>query len=137
MNIECLMYRKQELTWEVNCDAGLLDKRILTMMLLTAAENAIKHGFIPGRPFHISVDVQMKGQLLSIRIADNGTGFSAGSLETFGREARQDGELNLGLLNIRKRLRLLYGEEARMLLYNDDGGGAVMEVSFPDQAEQL
>lgn len=136
MNIEKLMHPNQAVTYGVSCDANLYDRRILTMMILSAAENAMKHGFVAGKPFHVAVDVRLEGRSLCVRVSDNGVGFSKESLDALAREDEPRGSQHLGLRNIQKRLQLLYGGEARFHIENAPDGGAVMEVVMPDETRE-
>lgn len=92
-----------------------------SMLVLTLAENAIKHGIEPAlRGGEIRVTAEETDGAIRIRVQDSGVGMSV----TPG-----DG---LGLDNIRHRLRLAYGEAAGLALYDADPG-VVAEITLPQQ----
>ena len=73
-------------------------------------------------------------ECLYICVSDNGKGFSPEILE----KIENDGEIyynnrrHVGLQNIKKRLKLIYGEQAAFHLSNmDEGFGAISEVWIP------
>jgi LytS/YehU family sensor histidine kinase len=71
------------------------------MILLTLAENAIKHGIEPSlRGGEIVVSARSRRRALRLRVQDSGVGMSA----TPGK--------GLGLDNLRHRLQLTYGAAA-------------------------
>ena len=90
------------------------------MMLLTLIENAIKHGLEPkiegGR---IDVRARVENNQLHVDVQDNGVGFNLHSDE------------GVGLANIRERLRLLYGNEAELVIEAPVEGGALASIRVP------
>lgn len=91
-----------------------------SMMLLTLAENAIKHGVEPAlRGGEIVVSAKQEGAMLRLQVADSGVGL-----------AEQPGNGH-GLANIRQRLQLAYGSSARLDLAESDGGGVLADILLP------
>jgi LytS/YehU family sensor histidine kinase len=90
------------------------------MVLLTLAENAIKHGLAPadsGGTVRIMARV-VDGTRLEISVADDGVGFGP---STSGS--------GVGLVNIRRQLAARYGDGARLTL--DRGRGGVCARTLP------
>jgi sensor histidine kinase YesM len=88
-------------------------------------ENAIKHGLEP-KPAGGTLTVQAEivhGQL-QVTVSDTGVGF--GQAGTAGT--------GTGLVNIRERLRLLYGDRARLEVGTADGGDTQARVTLPYKA---
>ena len=89
------------------------------MILLTLAENAIKHGIEPAlHGGDIAVLAEDGGDVLRLQVVDSGVGMSA----TPGN--------GTGLQNIRERLRLSYGDAASLALSEAEPGLAV-EILIP------
>jgi len=89
------------------------EARVPPMLLQTLVENALKHG-IARLP---------EGGDLSIRAAMDGDALRL-EVENTGQLAEPNGDGNqVGLANTRERLRILYGDRARLELTN--GGGCV------------
>lgn len=89
------------------------------MLVLTLAENAIKHGIEPSlRGGAIDVSAQRLDGMAVIRVEDSGVGMS---------HQPDDG---MGLENVRRRLQLAYGDAARVEL-REAAEGAIAEITVP------
>ncbi len=90
------------------------------MMLLTLAENAIKHGLNPapdgGR---VRISARAEGDQLVLRVADTGVGFASAS------------GAGTGLANIRARLAAQFGDQAGLVLENNELGGVTATLTLP------
>jgi len=95
------------------------------MTLLTLVENAVRHGIDPGeKGGRIDADIWLRDGRCVIRVTDTGVGLNA---KTQG--------LGTGLSNLRERLRLAFGGEARFTLTEITPHGVCAEVSFPAGAK--
>jgi len=92
------------------------------MMLLTLAENAIKHGLAPS-PEAGRIDIRARHDAgdLVVTVADTGVGF--GGAKTGGT--------GIGLANTRARLVALYGPEAALELAANAPRGVVATIRVP------
>ena len=108
------------MSYELLIPEGLFERRIPSMILLTLVENAVKHGINPavagGR---ISVSATQEHNALVLRVSDSGQGMAA-----------TDGH-GMGLANIRRRLMMLYGDEAVLSLSRPASRGVTASVSIP------
>lgn len=103
-------------------DAGALDALVPTLILQPLVENAIRHGLEPlTRGGTLTIDAQVDGDTLWMRIKDDGVGFSA-------ERPRRDG---VGLANTRSRLDRLYGEQAALTVRANAGGGVLADLFIP------
>lgn len=94
---------------------------IPSMILLTLAENAIKHGIEPSlRGGEIRVSAQRVGGMLCLRVQDTGMG-----LPESGADGAQGG--GLGLENVRSRL-LLSDPSASLIVRDGEEGGVIAEI---------
>jgi LytS/YehU family sensor histidine kinase len=90
------------------------------MMLLTLAENAIKHGLAPlPEGGHVRVSATATGKELQVRVADSGGGFTKSSGG------------GTGLANIRARLTGMYGAAGRLTLAANAPRGVVATIALP------
>ncbi len=97
----------------------LASARVPSMIVLTLAENAIKHGIEPSlRGGGIRISAEGSGDGIHVRVEDSGVGMS----DTPGDGA--------GLDNVRRRLQLAFGGAARLQLRNADPG-VVAELTLP------
>jgi len=90
-----------------NIDNSLFDAEIPALSLQPLAENAIYHGIepIPGGG-KIRISAQRDGEHLKLEVSN--PAFEAGSTRTSGNQMAQD--------NIKQRLRLAYGNNARFFI---------------------
>jgi len=104
----------------VDIPPELREARLPPLMLLTLAENAIKHGLnpLPEGGF-IRISASIADAQLQVRVDDTGQGFT----ETSGA--------GTGLANIRARLASLYGPAARLNLGLNPERGVNATISLP------
>lgn len=103
-------------------------------------ENSFSHGLTPERKGEISLFITKEkhndAECLYICVSDNGKGFSAEVLEKIENngEIYYNNRRHVGLQNIKKRLNLIYGEQAEFHLSNmDENFGAISEVWITQQ----
>jgi signal transduction histidine kinase len=115
--------RLARLTVTVDVDEALLAHRFPPLMLISLAENAIKHGVEPKLgPAHVDVGARLTDDgRLAVTVADDGVGF--GTADTAGS--------GIGLANIRERLRQMHGAEASLDLRARPGGGVAATLTVP------
>jgi signal transduction histidine kinase len=94
------------------------------LMLISLAENAVKHGAEPKiGPVHIEVQARRNAAGgLDVTVADDGAGFDASA-----------GGSGIGLSNIRERLRQMYGDGASLQLRARPQGGVAATLSLPPE----
>lgn len=109
---------------EIERDLEPASRRALvpSLLLQPLAENAIRHGIeqMQKRGL-IRLRTSVQGEAVTIRVEDNGPGFS-------GTGTPREG---VGLRNTRLRLQELYGEDASLRYRNGALGGASVEVVLP------
>lgn len=113
----------ERLRFSVDLPRALVEVRVPSMILLTLAENAIKHGIEPAlRGGEIALSAHLDDGMLRLRVADSGVGMSVIVDKVAGT--------GMGLDNLRHRLRLAYGDAARLVLEEADPG-LVAEIAIP------
>ncbi|MGK5061147.1 sensor histidine kinase [Janthinobacterium sp. LB3P112] len=112
------------LRYALDLPAELAHATIPSMILLTLAENAIKHGIEPSlRGGQISLSALRVDGMLRLRVQDTGMG-----LPQSGADGAQGG--GLGLENVRSRL-LLSDPCASLSLRAGDEGGVIADILLP------
>jgi hypothetical protein len=108
------------LSFSIDIPPALRGASMPPMMVLTLAENAIKHGLaaLP-EGGHVRIDATARGARLTVRVADSGQGFT----QTSGG--------GTGLSNIRARLGAMYGDAGRLALNMNSPRGIVATISIP------
>lgn len=116
--------RMPRLAWTVTADDALLALPCPPLMLISLAENAVKHGVEPKvGPVRVQVQAQRRADGgLEVTVADDGAGFGASA-----------GGSGLGLANIRERLRQMYGDGAALTLKARPEGGVAATLSLPPE----
>lgn len=118
-------------------DQTLLDMLVPPLILQTFVENSIKYAMDDERErqveLYIGRDAQREG-FVNICIADNGEGYPEEILDKFRKEQplSEDSKKRIGIQNVRKRLQLLYGDKASIILENLPNGGARTVLILPD-----
>jgi LytS/YehU family sensor histidine kinase len=129
--IEALRLGETRLKISIDVDEGAKELHIPTMLIQPLVENAIKHGIAPlaDRRGELNIDVKYvngsgsgnvtgNGDLV-IKIKDNGPGM----IVLFGK--------GIGLANVRDRLKLLYGDKARLEFSSDLNKGTTATINIP------
>lgn len=110
----------QRLAFSTDIPAQLRSHPVPSMMLLTLAENAVKHGLNPSPVGGlIRIVARADGDRLTLSVADTGVGFGPGS------------GAGTGLANIRARLTAQFGDRASLELENNDLGGFTATIALP------
>lgn len=108
------------LSYELLIPDSLGKQRVPTMILLTLVENAVKHGINPAvEGGRITVSANRESDALVLKVSDSGQGLGA-----------TDGH-GMGLANIRRRLMMLYGDDAVLSLARPAARGVTATVSIP------
>ena len=109
----------ERLRFRIDLPTSLAATRIPSMLVLTLAENAIKHGIEPSlRGGAITITAQEDADRIRIAVHDSGVGMS----DTPGS--------GMGLENVRHRLRLVYGDDA-ILALSEAEPGLLAEILIP------
>jgi sensor histidine kinase YesM len=110
----------QRLAFSIDIPVALRAHPMPPMMLLTLAENAIKHGLNPSlEGGRIHVMARADGDRLILSVADTGLGFAPGS------------GAGIGLANVCARLAAQFGNRASLALENNELGGATAMIVLP------
>lgn len=110
----------ERLQFSLELPQALGAARVPGMLLLTLAENAIKHGIEPSlRGGSIAVKAHWADGLLTLCVADTGVGLP---------ESPGEG---IGLTNVRERLKLSYGGQAMLRLEHNRDGGVLALLHIP------
>jgi len=115
----------RRLRFEIAVPEGLRDAELPPMMLLSLAENAIKHGLTSLREGGcVRIEAASSVETLRVRVIDTGMGLAA---------TPDAGGSGIGLSNIRSRLTALHGERGHLLLCRNVPRGVVATIEVPLQ----
>ena len=110
------------LRYSIDVPRALGDQPFPPMMLLTLAENAIKHGLNPSSTGgSIAIRAMASRGVLEIRVADSGVGFGAAAT----------GGTGVGLANTRARLAAIHGDAAELEFMANEPTGVIAVIRMP------
>lgn len=118
-----------KIIWDIE---DYLDFPVLRLTLQPIIENIFKHGFRDGindeHFIHIKATEELNRFVFSIK--DNGSGFP-NAIHFASIEELNNDLTGIGLMNVYKRLKIAYGQEAKMLLSSKPGEGTCVQLILP------
>jgi two-component system sensor histidine kinase YesM len=138
------LFGSMNIDYKITCDVEIApavrDVPIPPVTILSLVENSVKYSIRQSRTLKIFITATRleleEGALLNISVKDNGEGFSQEWLETFNRlEANPDASQHVGMANLVRRCREIYGDQFHIAFYNghktDDYCGACIDLFWP------
>ncbi len=110
-------------------DPASLEVMIPSMLLQPLVENSIKHGLsskIGGGIIYLRS--RLSDSQLIIEVEDDGVGM--GSANLLERPTGLGGN-GIGMANVAERLKVLYGDAAKMTIDSRDGNGTLVRLRLP------
>ncbi|MGM0523412.1 MAG: cache domain-containing sensor histidine kinase [Bacillota bacterium] len=113
------------------------------LTLQPIVENAIVHGFTRGENGTISICATEEEHKLVIRITDDGIGITREKCQQINdnlvnnQTDNQTENSPIGLINIKQRLQMIYGETSSVYIESDEGYGTTVEVTLPLNNEHV
>jgi two-component system LytT family sensor kinase len=129
LDIEVVRFGPDKLQVVKELEPTSLDVMVPSMLLQPLVENSIKHGLSSriegGKVFLRS---RLGDAKLIIEVEDNGVGMGAAQLLE-----RPDGlgGTGIGMANVAERLKVLYGDTARMTIDSREGKGTLVRIRLP------
>ncbi|MDE6925353.1 MAG: sensor histidine kinase [Acetatifactor sp.] len=116
-------------------DPALYDARIIKLTLQPLVENSIFSGIEPsGKPGLIKIHIYSREQILYISIHDNGIGISEENISrllTDTSRVTRNYMSGIGLPNVDRRIKLVYGPEYGIKIDSEPGVYTCVTVSLP------
>ena len=129
LDIEVVRFGTEKLKVEKEIDPQTLDVLVPSILLQPLIENSIKHGLEPR--IHggtVTLRSRLQGNRVMIEVADDGVGIVARPPS----ELRRTGA-GIGMKNVRERLEVLYGNQARFTVVSNPGRGTLVSIEIPAQ----
>jgi two-component system, LytTR family, sensor kinase len=129
LDIEVVRFGRDKLRVVKELEPGSLDAMVPSMLLQPLVENSIKHGIsskVEGGSIYLRS--RMTESTLVIEVEDDGVGmgFAASPLTASGRAGT-----GIGMANVAERLRVLYGDTAKMTVDSSEGKGTLVRLRLP------
>jgi len=135
LDIEVVRFGPDKLQIVKELEPASLDVMVPSMLLQPLIENCIKHGLaskIEGGC--IFLRSRLSDSRLIIEVEDNGVGMGSANLL---EKPTGFGGTGIGLANVAERLKVLYGDTARMTIDSHQGKGTLIRLRVPVlQSEQ-
>lgn len=115
----------EEFTYSINCDDEISENKIPKLLIQPLIENSIKHGYQGMGKFHIDINIKKIEKDIFITVADNGVGAYDEKIEDIFNmlyDNNQNEIKHIGLLNIHRRLEIMYGKGYGIILIDDSDG---------------
>ena len=116
---------------EYDLDEGLLEKKIIKLILQPIVENAIHHGrYDDQEVFNIQIKLFGQGKRMVFTVSDDGVGMDADKLMSLQNSMEQAQE-GMGLRNVNARIKLQYGQQYGVFLESQPFLGTIIRLELP------
>ena len=135
LDIEVVRFGRDKLKVVKEFDPASLDVMVPSMLLQPLVENSIKHGLstkIDGGS--IFLRSQLTDSQVTIEVEDDGVGMASAQL--FEPQAPL-GKGGIGMANVAERLKVLYGDAAKMTIDSRNGTGTLVRLRLPVLPEDV
>ncbi|HEY4053456.1 MAG TPA: histidine kinase [Terriglobales bacterium] len=129
LDIEVVRFGRDKLKVVKELDPASLDVMVPSMLLQPLVENSIKHGLsskIDGGSIYLRS--LLTDSLLTVEVEDDGVGMGAAQLL---ERPSGLGEGGIGMANVAERLKVLYGDTAKMTIDSRNGTGTLVRLRLP------
>ncbi|MDR3726244.1 MAG: histidine kinase [Terracidiphilus sp.] len=127
LDIEVVRFGADKLRVVKEIDPRTLPVLVPSILLQPLIENSIKHGLEPR--IHggtVTLRSRLQGDRVLIEVADDGVGVSTRPASSLRRTGA-----GIGMKNVRERLEVLYGAEARFEVVSSPGRGTLVSIEIP------
>jgi two-component system LytT family sensor kinase len=127
LDIEVVRFGAEKLRVVKEIDPRTLAVLVPSILLQPLIENSIKHGLEPR--IHggtVTLRSSLQGDRVLIEVADDGVGVSTRPASSLRRTGA-----GIGMKNVRERLEVLYGAEARFTVVSSPGRGTLVSIEIP------
>jgi len=127
LDTEVVRFGADKLRVEKDIDPRTLGVLVPSILLQPLIENSIKHGLEPR--IHggtVTLRSRLEGNRVSIEVADDGVGITARPESALQRSGN-----GIGMQNVRERLEVLYGRQARFTVVSNPGRGTLVSIELP------
>lgn len=125
---------------EKEIDESLLSEKVPRLIIQPIVENAVEHGMDIRRRGKIKITIRKENEMLFIEVMDNGhlTEESKKKIEKLlsTENAEETSSLSLGIRNVNKRLKIIYGPECGLTIKSNKENHTVSTIMVKIDKEQ-
>lgn len=120
--------------FEINIQEEALDVNVPKLILQPIIENSIKYGFEKMQRLEIKITSEIYKDKLEIKIIDNGIGINLERMKDINDllNKNHNNTKNIGLYNVHKRIKLLYGEDYGLRIESKENIGTIVRILLPN-----
>ncbi|MGI6778881.1 MAG: sensor histidine kinase [Acetivibrionales bacterium] len=123
---------EDRLSYEEDIDENLLEIELPQLTIQPLVENAINYVLEEiVESCCIKIEATSNEKLVVIRVINNGSQFEENILQKLQNGEIKPHGFGIGLLNIHRRLQLIFGTDYGLVLYNSDENHAVAQINIP------
>jgi two-component system LytT family sensor kinase len=127
LDIEVVRFGAHKLRVEKEIDPRTLEVMVPSILLQPLIENSIKHGLEPRiNGGTVTVRSRLEGERVLIEVIDDGVGMGTRPASALRRTGA-----GIGMKNVRERLEVLYGGQARFEVVSNPGRGTQVTIEIP------
>ena len=127
LDIEVVRFGADKLRVEKEIDPRTLAVLVPSILLQPLIENSIKHGLEPRiNGGTVTLRSRLEGDRVLIEVADDGVGMGNRPASALSRAGA-----GIGMKNVRERLEVLYGNQARFTVVSNPGRGTLVSIEIP------
>jgi two-component system LytT family sensor kinase len=117
----------EKLRVEKDIDPRTLEALVPSILLQPLIENSIKHGLEPRiNGGTVTLRSRLQGNRVLIEVEDDGVGIQGRQATKLPRTGA-----GVGMKNVRERLEVLYGRDARFTVVSNPGRGTLVSIEIP------
>jgi two-component system LytT family sensor kinase len=129
LDIEVVRFGRDKLKVSKDLEPASLEVMVPSMLLQPLVENCIKHGLAPKvEGGSITLRSRLVESHLELEVEDDGVGMGAAQL--FDQPDGLGGS-GIGMANVAERLKVLYGDTAKMTIDSREGSGTSIRLRLP------
>jgi two-component system LytT family sensor kinase len=127
LDIEVVRFGADKLRVKKEIDLRTMGLLVPSILLQPLIENSIKHGLEPRiNGGTVTLRSQLNGDRVLIEVEDDGVGMDARPASALSRKGA-----GIGMKNVRERLEVLYGNQARFSVVSNPGRGTLVSIEIP------
>ena len=127
---------EDRLSFQTDIDPSLANAVLPPLTIQPLVENAIHYGMESMTDIcHVLLEAKQEGDRLTILVKNEGSAFEEGLLEKLRDKKIKPNGFGIGLMNIDQRIRLMYGENCGLTVFNENEY-AVALITIPFHTEE-
>jgi len=130
--IQKYRYNKR-LSYQFKIDANVKELIVPKLILQPIIENCINHGYKEKDTLRIDITIKRRNMILIAIVQDDGDGIDEETLEKIRKSLSnpEDNPGHIGVINVHRRIQLMYGEEYGLELESEIGIGTKVTIKLP------